>query len=961
MDENNDLVIEERKKKLIAMFNENKWFAGYSIVSGVSLVMIILSLIGLISFPWIHSLILLIIGLVACALTYFNKGKYAIYLFVIWPVWIATYIRTRNLGGLKDIATGTWTLGPDLDPFLFLRWAKYILEHGSLMTLDTMRFVPLGYSTKAEMVLLPYMIAWFHKITFALGITESLNHSAVLFPVFMFVITVVAFFIFVREIFIESVGKEKANIIALVSSFFLGVIPALLPRTIAGIPEKESVAFFFMFLTLYLFLLAWKSKGKYMKYILSLLSGLSSAGMALVWGGFFYIHLTIAISLFFSLIIYKIDKDKLYESLIWLVSSSMLMSLFSERYALSIIFKWTVIGINEFVILSMAVYLILNSNKVGDYLKNKRLTRVQSPIFSVVIAIVLTSIAAIILFGPGFFVNQFKELTTPLVTPINDRLGITVAENKQPYFNEWAYSFGPVIGGFPVFFWLFMIGSIYLYYNMFHGIRKKERFAMTFGYFVFLMAIIYSRYSPQSILNGTNAASILFYLFGVAALLFSFGYYYYRRSKEDNIEGFKEVNFGVIMLFSLFFFSVISARGAIRVIMVLVPSASIMASYLTVSLFMKVKDMKKDSSKLAGWIVLILIMMGLIISGYRFYIESEYTAQNYVPYAYTYQWQKAMSWVRESTPADAVFGHWWDYGYWVQSIGERATMVDGGNAIPYWNHFMGRYGLTGQSSREAAEMLYPHNVTHFLIDSTDIGKYTAFASIGSDKDYDRRSWINTFVADNKQTVELKNKTVRVYTGGFSLDEDLIYSLNGTRIFLPGLGSQDINKAVNLAGVGAVVIEIDSKKQLSQPVGIFVYQNKQYNLPLRYSFYNGEFTDFGSGVEAGVFLMQKIDATSNGQATLDDSGALIYLSGRVVKSQFARLYLYGEEDEYFKLAHDEPDLFMDNLRSNGINVSDFVYYNGVRGPIKIWSVSYPEDIEFKKEFLNTQWPKELERV
>ena len=25
-----------------------------------------------------------------------------------------------------------------------------------------------------------------------------------------------------------------------------------------------------------------------------------------------------------------------------------------------------------------------------------------------------------------------------------------------------------------------------------------------------------------------------------------------------------------------------------------------------------------------------------------------------------------MSWVRENTPEESIFVHWWDYGYWVQ-------------------------------------------------------------------------------------------------------------------------------------------------------------------------------------------------------------------------------------------------------------------------------------------------------
>ena len=191
---------------------------------------------------------------------------------------------TRNLPKLRDITTGTWTLGPDLDPFLFLRWAKYIVAHGSMMTWDMMRYSPLGYNTKRELLLHPYMIAWFHKVASLFG-SESVTHSAVLYPVFFFALTIIAFFLMTRKVFINSLGEKKSNIIALISSFFLVVMPPLLPRTIAGIPEKESAGFFFLFITFYFFISAWKEKQTNKKIILALLAGIFTGGMGLVWGG----------------------------------------------------------------------------------------------------------------------------------------------------------------------------------------------------------------------------------------------------------------------------------------------------------------------------------------------------------------------------------------------------------------------------------------------------------------------------------------------------------------------------------------------------------------------------------------------------------------------------------------------------------------------------------------------------
>ena len=202
-----------------------------------------------------------------------NKYNWVVYIALAVIVFIAVRIRTLNLSKLRDVATGGWTLGPDLDPFLFLRWAKYIVAHGSLMVVDTMRFVPLGFHTNRELLLLPYSIAWFHKLAAIFGST-SVEQSAALYPVFMFALTVIAFFLFVRKIFASSMGNKKASIIALISSFFLSVIPIFIPRTIAGIPEKESAAFLFLFLAFYFFLSAWKSEKTPSRIILALLAGI---------------------------------------------------------------------------------------------------------------------------------------------------------------------------------------------------------------------------------------------------------------------------------------------------------------------------------------------------------------------------------------------------------------------------------------------------------------------------------------------------------------------------------------------------------------------------------------------------------------------------------------------------------------------------------------------------------------
>lgn len=244
--------------------------------------------------------------------------------------------------------------------------------------------------------------------------------------------------------------------------------------------------------------------------------------------------------------------------------------------------------------------------------------------------------------------------------------------------------------------------------------------------------------------------------------------------------------------------------------------------------------------------------------------------------------------------------------------------------------------------------MYAHNTTHFLIDSTDIGKYGAFSFIGSNENYDRRSQISTFIKDGSRIEERKNSTVFVYSGGAALEEDLIYEENGSRIFLPA----------GQAGVGAVLIERDSQGEIvGQPIAVFVNQGRQYAIPLRY-FYENEFLDFGTGIDHGVFIFPAAAQTANG-IQIDNSGAMMYLTKRTVKSQLARLYLYEENNQYFKLAHSEDDFVVAEIKAqNPAFTSDFVLYQGFRGPIRIWEINYPEDVEFREEYLSTDYPKEL---
>ncbi|MDP7521102.1 MAG: STT3 domain-containing protein [Candidatus Pacearchaeota archaeon] len=894
-----------------------------------------------------------------------QKKDWAYYLILSFIVYIGFYIRTRNIPRLKDITTGTWTLGPDLDPFLFLRWAEHIVENGSLMIWDNIRYIPLGYNTAGEMKLLAYMIAWFHNFLSIFSKEITVTYSAILFPAVMFALTTIAFFLFARIIFYKE-NKKTRNIIALIATSFFVLIPSLLPRTIAGIPEKESAAFFFMFIAFYFFMKAFTSNNLRKGMIFGILAGISTAGMALIWGGVLFIFFTISTSVLLAFILGKIKKNELIIYATWMITSFIVMMPFSTRYILKNLVMSISTGsaISVFVIISLSL-LIMKTNKLE---KIRKKTKLPDELSSVIISIFILILIVSISLGPSFIFEQVHNVKSSLIQPIENRFSLTVAENKQPYFlNDWRNNFGPIVFNIPLFFWLFFIGSVLLFNNMIKKLKKKEKIILTSSYLIFLICLIFSRYASGHILNGTSRFSLLVYFGGWLFFLGTFGYFYYKIYNDGDFSLFKAFNFNYILYSLILTLGIIGARGGIRLIMVLGAVSPVVIGFLIVKISKKYFEEKDEAMKLFVGITAVLILIAavlilignplLMLKGDSFwgwggyFQQDKITADYFAPGPYQWQWQKAMSWVRNNTSEEAVFAHWWDYGYWLQSIGKRSTILDGGNAIAYWNHLMGRHVLTGDDENKALEFLYTHNGTHLLIDSTEIGKYTAFSSIGSDEDYDRISWITVFLMDEKQTQETKNETIYVYTGGTLLDEDIIWEQDGKEIFLPK----------RRAGVGAIILKRDKDEKITKVEAIFVDNGRQYRIPLRFAYFDNELHDFKEGLDAGVFLFPRLDALSGGRTSLNEIGASMYLSRRTIHSQLASLYLFDQKTDYFNLVHTENSLVIEDILKQGFDIGDFVYYQGFQGPIKIWEIKYPSYIKLNPAYLETDYPEKLQEL
>ena len=251
------------------------------------------------------------------------KKDYVFYVLLAVVLWIGAFIRTRSIPNMIDSVTGKYAPAA-LDPDLFLRYARIIVEQGSLPVIDTMRFFPVGKAMNSIEVILPYVIAYMYKIASIFSKTVTLEYIDVIYPAVFFVLATILFFFLVKRLFN---GK-----IAILSTAFLAVIPAFLYRTMAGISDKEALGIFFMFGAFYFYVRAWQSSKIKFNLIWALLAGLFTGFLGLTWGGVKFALIIIAIFALVEILLNKFTKKDFYIYSVWTLVTVFMLSTLITKY-----------------------------------------------------------------------------------------------------------------------------------------------------------------------------------------------------------------------------------------------------------------------------------------------------------------------------------------------------------------------------------------------------------------------------------------------------------------------------------------------------------------------------------------------------------------------------------------------------------------------------------------------------
>jgi len=456
-----------------------------------------------------------------------------------------------------------------------------------------------------------------------------------------------------------------------------------------------------------------------------------------------------------------------------------------------------------------------------------------------------------------------------------------------------------VLGGngyysqFNEFIFISFIGFCILLNELFSKLNKKENFILTSLFSISIGLVIFGSWSNSINLMEKN---YLFFLFSV--FLF-FIYYYstiYRKKNHHNINNLK--NPEILIFISYFLISGLLARTAVRFLFLMTPIVAILSAYAIIFILNK---LIKNKIYFFGLIIIIVILSLGSIN------QSINMGKN-LGSSYPGQWEQSMNWINENTPEDSIIAHWWDYGYWTQYSGNRATVSDGGRAGGDLGIYtLARYGMLGDDEKETLEYFESRNTSYLLYSDDEILKYGAFSYIGSDINNDKKSQIGIYSL--KEVKEVRNGNRLIYSGSWRIDSDII---EGNKII--NEGNAIVSKISFTISENGDILD-DAKITLAAQ-GF----QKEYDLKCIY-------------VDGKIIIKEysKLDyCVSIIPVILNDKtqafGGILLQSDKVHSSLFSKLYINDfKMDGYSKVYDDNTPLAI---------------YNGrLIGPIKIWEINY----------------------
>ena len=514
----------------------------------------------------------------------------------------------------------------EFDPFFNYRATQYLLDHGVDAYVhwhDDMSWYPSGrdvYST--SQVPLHFTAAFLYKV---FGAGSSLYNFTIIFPVVFGSLTAIIVFALVRVI-----GGTTAGLFA---SLFFALSPPIIVRGTIGWFKSEPLGLFYGLLGLYLFLSGLKSQNQKVAFGKLVGGGLFLAIGFASWGGVEFFLMPLAL---FIIVLPFIRRD--HKFLLWAVPLFVAVTLAVAggfaRPGINF-----VLGIRGFALIGPTIFLVALI-LIQKFSREEVRLRNSLAILGGSILAGVGIISSNILHLPSF---RYLNAINPFLTS-EDPLVDSVAEHATPNLTQNFDYFSILMLFAGVGIWLIFRKKWDDQKSLPVGIKNEMTvFALIIG---IVGAYAGGTFARLELLTATSV--IILASVGLAVLTSEIlkkgtqvkipdskkG----TQAKSDPKKGTNQAKKSS------------SALGRITKI-----------SYVVVLVFLLLIPTMFPAN--ANWITVTKAPPTILNGGSNYAIS-------------TNDWLATLDWIKNNTPQQSVVASWWDYGYWIQTLGGRTTLAD---------------------------------------------------------------------------------------------------------------------------------------------------------------------------------------------------------------------------------------------------------------------------------------------
>ena len=514
----------------------------------------------------------------------------------------------------------------EFDPFFNYRATQYLVDNGLNAYVhwhDDMSWYPTGRDVfDTAQVPLHVTDAILYKI---FGGGTSLYDFTIIFPVVFGSMTVIVIFALVRVL-----GGTSAGLFA---SLFFALSPPIIVRGTIGWFKSEPLGLFYGLLGVYLFLSGLKSKNKKIAAAKMIGGGFFLATGFASWGGIEFFLLPLGL---FFIALPFIRKD--HNFLLWTVPLFVAITMAIAGGLFARPGPTFVFGMRGFAMIGPMILLVIIIF-IQKYSKEQH--RIRNSLLALAALVI---IGGVVLFGGAFHSTSFRYLNAmdPFLTS-EDPLVDSVAEHATPTLAQ-NFSYFSVL-------MLFAGLGIWLVFRKKDGDENTSRFSLRNEMIVFALIIgIVGAYSGSTfsrleLLTATSV--IILSSIGLAILV---GDILKKENKQVKI--IESSNKGTSR----------SRKESTPIkktsdLLGRVPKIAFVAVIVALLLVPTLYPVN------ANWITITKSPPTILNGGSNFAIS-------------TSDWPDALNWLKNDTPKDSVVASWWDYGYWIQTMGNRKTIDD---------------------------------------------------------------------------------------------------------------------------------------------------------------------------------------------------------------------------------------------------------------------------------------------